>query len=31
MVEGGYHIESITPIDQFKYAAHVETVAVLKR
>ena len=31
LVEGGYHIERITPVDQFKYAAHVETVAVLRR
>jgi 23S rRNA (uracil1939-C5)-methyltransferase len=31
LVEGGYRIESVTPIDQFKYAAHVETVAVLRR
>jgi 23S rRNA (uracil1939-C5)-methyltransferase len=31
LVEGGYRIESVTPVDQFKYAAHVETVAVLRR
>jgi 23S rRNA (uracil1939-C5)-methyltransferase len=31
LTEGGYRIESITPVDQFKYAAHVETVAVLRR
>jgi 23S rRNA (uracil1939-C5)-methyltransferase len=31
LVEGGYRIEAITPVDQFKYAAHVETVAVLRR
>jgi 23S rRNA (uracil1939-C5)-methyltransferase len=31
LVEGGYRIDSITPVDQFKYAAHVETVAVLRR
>ncbi|MBE9553905.1 MAG: class I SAM-dependent RNA methyltransferase [Proteobacteria bacterium] len=31
LVEGGYRIESITLVDQFKYAAHVETVAVLRR
>ena len=29
--KGGYHTESITPVDQFKHAAHVETVAVLRR
>lgn len=31
LTEGGYRIESVTPVDQFKYAAHVETVAVLRR
>lgn len=31
LVRGGYRIESITPIDQFPFAAHVEAVAVLKR
>ncbi len=31
LIEGGYRIETITPVDQFKYAAHVETVAVLRR
>jgi len=31
LVEGGYRIEGVTPVDQFKYAAHVETVAVLRR
>jgi 23S rRNA (uracil1939-C5)-methyltransferase len=30
LVEGGYRIESVTPVDQFKYAAHVEAVAVLR-
>ena len=31
LVEGGYRIERITPVDQFKHSAHVETVAVLRR
>ncbi len=31
LVEGGYRIDAVTPVDQFKYAAHVETVAVLRR
>lgn len=31
LTEGGYRIEALTPVDQFKYAAHVETVAVLRR
>jgi 23S rRNA (uracil1939-C5)-methyltransferase len=28
---GGYTIESVTPIDQFVFSAHVEAVAVLRR
>jgi 23S rRNA (uracil1939-C5)-methyltransferase len=28
---GGYTIESITPIDQFRFSPHVEIVAILKR
>lgn len=31
LMQGGYRIESVTPVDQFHYAAHVETVAVLRR
>lgn len=31
LVDGGYSIESVTPIDQFLYSAHVEAVAVLRR
>lgn len=31
LVDGGYAIESVTPIDQFLYAPHVEIVAVLRR
>lgn len=31
LVEGGYRIETVTPVDQFKHAAHVEVVAVLRR
>jgi len=31
LTAGGYRIERVTPVDQFKYAAHVETVAVLRR
>ena len=31
MLEGGYKIESITPLDQFLYSPHLETVAVLRR
>lgn len=31
LIDGGYGLESVTPIDQFLYSAHVEAVAVLRR
>jgi 23S rRNA (uracil1939-C5)-methyltransferase len=31
LVDGGYTIKQVTPIDQFKWSAHVETVMVLRR
>jgi len=31
LVDGGYTIEAVTPIDQFLWSAHVEAVAVLRR
>ena len=31
LVDGGYSLESVTPIDQFLFSAHVEAVAVLRR
>jgi len=31
LVDGGYQIECVTPIDQFVFSAEVETVAVLRR
>ena len=31
LVDGGYLIERVVPIDQFVFAAHVEAVAVLRR
>lgn len=31
LVDGGYRIDSVTPVDQFRHAAHVETVAVVRR
>jgi 23S rRNA (uracil1939-C5)-methyltransferase len=31
LVAGGYLVESVTPIDQFRFSPHVEIVAVLRR
>jgi 23S rRNA (uracil1939-C5)-methyltransferase len=31
LIAGGYRLESITPIDQFRFSPHVEIVGVLKR
>ena len=31
LIDGGYTLKSVTPIDQFLYSAHVEAVAVLRR
>lgn len=31
LIDGGYKLASINPIDQFLYSAHVEVVAVLRR
>jgi 23S rRNA (uracil1939-C5)-methyltransferase len=31
LIDGGYHLAGVTPIDQFRYSAHVEAVAVFRR
>jgi 23S rRNA (uracil1939-C5)-methyltransferase len=31
LVDGGYRLKSITPVDQFRHSAHVEIVAKLER
>lgn len=31
LVQGGYRLEAVTPIDQFRYSAHVEIVGVFRK
>ncbi len=31
LIDGGFHIESVTPLDQFRFSAHVEIAAVFRR
>ena len=31
LIDGGYNLEFVTPVDQFVYSAHVEVVAVFRR
>ena len=31
LVDGGYRLKSVTPVDQFRHSAHVEIVALLTR
>jgi 23S rRNA (uracil1939-C5)-methyltransferase len=31
LLDGGYHLAAVTPVDQFRYSAHVEIVARLTR
>ena len=31
LVDGGYKLEHVTPVDQFLFSHHVECVAILKR
>jgi 23S rRNA (uracil1939-C5)-methyltransferase len=31
LIDGGYHLAEVTPVDQFRYSAHVEIVAKLAR
>ena len=31
LIDGGYRLEAVTPIDQFLFSAHVEAVAVFRR
>jgi 23S rRNA (uracil1939-C5)-methyltransferase len=31
LVDGGYRLERLTPVDQFRYSSHVELVARFAR
>lgn len=31
LIDGGYQLEAVTPIDQFQYSPHIEVVAVFRR
>ena len=31
LVDGGYQLASVTPVDQFRYTPHIEAVAVFRR
>lgn len=31
LIDGGYALHSVTPVDQFRFSPHIEAVAVLKR
>jgi 23S rRNA (uracil1939-C5)-methyltransferase len=31
LVEGGYRLTQVTPVDQFLFSAHVELVALFKK
>lgn len=31
LIKGGYRLERVTPVDQFKYTAHVEIVGIFRR
>ncbi len=31
LIDGGYKLERVTPIDQFLYSPHIEAVAIFRR
>jgi 23S rRNA (uracil1939-C5)-methyltransferase len=31
LIDGGFQLESVTPLDQFRFSAHVEIAAVFRQ
>lgn len=31
LVDGGYRLDSVTPVDQFRYSAHIEIIGIFKK
>ncbi|MFZ0604748.1 MAG: RNA methyltransferase, partial [Roseiarcus sp.] len=31
LIDGGFQLESVTPLDQFRFSAHVEIAAIFRR
>ena len=31
LIDGGYRMDTVTPVDQFRYSAHIELVGVFRR
>jgi 23S rRNA (uracil1939-C5)-methyltransferase len=31
LIDGGYRLKRVTPVDQFRYSAHVELVGLFQR
>jgi 23S rRNA (uracil1939-C5)-methyltransferase len=31
LLKGGYQLDSVTPVDQFRHSAHVELVGILSK
>jgi 23S rRNA (uracil1939-C5)-methyltransferase len=31
LIDGGFKLERVTPVDQFLYSAHIEAIAIFRR